>query len=146
MPLNIFEAAKNVCERANWRLSNLELQKVLYLAQLRYKRAHRGKRLIDTQFEAWDYGPVSPSIYHAMKVFGSDPVKNVFYSTSTNSRDLDGDLNASVDLLVGKSPAELVALTHRSGGAWAKYYHPGIRGIRIPDTAIDEEAIRFATP
>lgn len=146
MPLDALEAAKKVCRRSGWRLSNLELNKVLYLAQVRYKRAHPGRRLINTTFEAWDYGPVSPPVYHRSKAFGSDKIGNVFHAVATPVSPLDADLYASVDKLVGMSPAQLVAVSHRDKGAWATYYQPGVLGIKIPDAAIDREAAKFSSP
>ena len=146
MPLTAMEAAKKACRRTGWRLSNLELQKILYLAQLRYKRANRGGRLFSALFEAWDYGPVIPEVYHKAKAFGSDPVQNVFHGVKDEQHPLDKDLFASVDLLKSSSPAHLVGMTHRSKGAWATFYRPGIRGVIIPDSAIDREAELFKTP
>lgn len=146
MPLSALEAAKKTCQRTRWGLSNLVLQKILYLAQLRYKRDHLHQRLISASFEAWDYGPVIPEVYHQVKAFGSDPVRNVFHSVNDEPGPFDADLFVSVDLLARKSPAQLVALTHRSRGAWADFYRPDIKGIVIPDSAIDAEAGLFRTP
>jgi hypothetical protein len=60
------------------------------------------------------------------------------------ARDLTGtDEGRLIDetcvYLLGKMPSELVALTHWQGGAWAKHYVPGIRGIVIPDRDIIAE-------
>lgn len=146
MSLSIQQAAKKVCQRRDWSISNLELQKLLYIAQLRHKRQHPGGRLIDAIFQAWDYGPVIPELYYKVSVFGSDPVKNVFHGVTDTYDVLDDDLYASVDEMIGKSAGKLVELTHRRGGAWATYYRPGHSGLRIPDAAIDIEARRFPHP
>lgn len=143
LPLDVFEAAKKACARAGWRLSNLQLQKILYLAQLNYKRRYPGQRLIDASFEAWDFGPVISSVYHRVKGFGANPVGNVFHLIPAPERDLDSYLNGTVDAMASKTPGQLVAMTHREGGAWANYYRPGIPGITIPDAAIDVEAAAF---
>ena len=37
------------------------------------------------------------------------------------------------------SPGQLVALTHREGGAWSKVYKPGGKGIVIENSMISEE-------
>jgi len=146
MPLSALDAAKKVCHRRGWTISNLHLQKLLYIAQLRFKRANPGMRLIDTTFQAWELGPVSPEVYQVARVFGSDAVKNVFHSINDAVNPLDVYLYETVSTMSGKTPGELVAITHRMGGAWALYYRPGVFGVPIPDAAIDAEAQAFPTP
>lgn len=52
-------------------LTNLKLQKLLYYAQvLSLKRLKNS--LFDDEIEAWEYGPVVPSVYHQYKSFGRD--------------------------------------------------------------------------
>ena len=139
------EAAKAVCRLSDWSLSNLELQKILYIAQLRHFREHRD-RLIDTSFQAWDYGPVSETVYHRVKAFGSDPIRNVFMGVKVPVGSRLDELEGTYELLEGKTSTELVYLTHRPGGAWSQFYRPGARGIIIPDSAIVNESRTFATP
>lgn len=54
-------------------ITNLKLQKVLYYAQ-GWALAVLGKPLFDEEVEAWKYGPVVPSIYHAFKKFGDGAI------------------------------------------------------------------------
>jgi len=144
--LMLDEAAKKACARRGWTITNLELQKLLYLAQLMYKRRYPNGKLVDTDFQAWDLGPVAPSLYHKAKVFGSEPVKNIFHSVENVDKELDVYLYDTCDKLKGKSAAYLVQMTHRTGGAWARYYRPDVSGVYIPDEAIREEAETFNTP
>jgi uncharacterized phage-associated protein len=52
-------------------LTNLKLQKLLYYTQvLSLKRLKIF--LFDDEIEAWEYGPVVPSVYHQYKSFGRD--------------------------------------------------------------------------
>jgi len=55
-------------------ISNLKLQKLLYYSQGVHLALH-GKRLFNEPIEAWMHGPVVPSIYHELKVFGSGAVE-----------------------------------------------------------------------
>lgn len=141
MSARIDSVAKFICERGRWKVTNLQLQKLIYMAQMLYMGRSDGARLADADFEAWDYGPVEPSLYHRVKMFGSQPIEDVFY----NARNFKvGDprrhvLEEVCDSLLRKPPAELVDITHWSGGAWAKHYVPGIRGIHIPDADIARE-------
>lgn len=133
--------ARFICKRSGWKLSNLSLQKILYMAQLYYMGKNNGARLVDTHFEAWDYGPVSPELYHKAKVFGAGPVEDVFYSARVFGKDdpRRALLIEVADDLLDISPGELVNITHWQHGAWAKHYVPKARGIRIPDEDILKE-------
>lgn len=72
-------ASRYNCEKSCWRLSNLPLQKILYLAQVEYAGSFAGNRLVDAAFEAWEYDPASPDLYRKVKMFGSKPVRDVFH-------------------------------------------------------------------
>jgi len=54
-------------------LSNLKLQKLLYLAQ-GFNLAIYDKVLFPEHIEAWAHGPVVPTIYHEFKCYGSDAI------------------------------------------------------------------------
>jgi uncharacterized phage-associated protein len=49
------------------------------MAQMYHMGRNRGARLVDTDFEAWDYGPVSPALYRKARMFGASPIQDVFY-------------------------------------------------------------------
>jgi uncharacterized phage-associated protein len=78
MAISVLSAGRTLCELRGWSVSNLELQKILYLAHMYYLGRHGGP-LIREEFEAWDYGPVVPELYHHVKGFGGGPVRNVFH-------------------------------------------------------------------
>ena len=121
------QAAKELCLASDWSLSNLKLQKLLYIAELLFVGEYKGKdQLISGHFEAWDYGPVMPDSYHALKMFGSKPVRNIF----RNVPDIDcaerkERLREVYELYGSMSAGQLVNITHWEGGAWAKKYSPG---------------------
>jgi uncharacterized phage-associated protein len=142
------QAARKVCEHGSWTVTNLGLQKILYIAHMLYMGENNGARLIDTTFEAWDYGPVSPQVYQRVKMFGANPIQDVFFG---EPRPMDGMRDAHLHNvcthLSSKKPAELVAITHWKDGAWAKHYRPNTHGIVIPDLDIlDEYRRRAAQP
>jgi len=140
MSVGINSAARRLCARAGWAITNLKIQKLLYLAQMFHLGA-TGQRLINTQFEAWDFGPVEPSLYRTVKIFGDKPIEDVFF----HAREIDSAtseaqyLDNVCDQLANWTPAKLVSITHWSKGAWAKHYVPGIKGIIIPDQDIVDE-------
>lgn len=54
-------------------ISPMKLQKLVYYAH-GWFAGNTGKPLIDEEVEAWQYGPVIPSLYHEFKRFGSGPI------------------------------------------------------------------------
>lgn len=134
-------AAKYVCQKSGWRLSNLPLQKLLYLAQVDFIGSQFGERLIDTAFEAWNYGPVSPDLYHKVKMFGASPVHDVFFDALALRSDSlrKATLDEVCDKFLGLNPGKLIEATHWDHGAWAKKYEPDIRHILITDRDIADE-------
>ena len=139
MTISVFSAARYLCEKSGWTLSNLKLQKILFLAHM----VHLGqneKPLLDEGFEAWDYGPVLPNLYHHVKAFGSSPIRNVFraFPVPTDEAALSA-LDSVYDQVSGWSAGKLVRVSHRRDGAWDKSYIPGAIAIPIEDEEILRE-------
>lgn len=151
MTINSFEAAKKICHLSSWTVTNLKLQKFLYLAHM-VNLGRTGEPLISALdekerhggcFEAWDYGPVLPYLYHHLKIFGSSPVKNRFYRIDIIGDTPEGNLlEETWEALGNKDGWELVSIVHRPKGAWAKNYSPGINKI-IPNEDILQEYRQF---
>lgn len=132
-------AAKTLCELSEWSLTNLEVQKILYLANRSYL-GRTGNQLVDHPFEAWDYGPVLPPVYHECKMYGNKPVKGGFYSYQSLSEGPEKEaILSAYEALKNKTGAELVALTHQPGGAWSRVYSPGTKKQTISVNLIGEE-------
>lgn len=125
-------AAHYLGNQSGWTLSNLSLNKILYLADLNFTGVH-GRRLLTEDFQAWDYGPVLPSLYHQCKAFGSKAVPDIFWiSEPIEDSSPEGEmLQRAWHALKKASPAQLVESTHVAHGAWANNYKPGVRGIDI---------------
>ena len=120
-------------------MSNLELQKILYLAHM-FHLGRTGQPLVFERFEAWDYGPVIPDLYHRVKGFGNGPVRNVFHWVPAVPPGPEYDtIRESADATRHTSPSRLVAITHWDRGAWAQCYRPGVAGISIPNDLIAAE-------
>ena len=140
MAVHVCSAAKFVGRASGWSMWNLYMQKLLYIAHMFHLGLHDGEPLLEGNFESWDYGPVHPVLYRKAKVFGADPVQNIFRSSSDVEQGLEMEtLEATLKGLKGFSGAKLVAITHRNEGAWAKHYVPGARGVIIPNEDIVEE-------
>ena len=139
MTISSFQAAKTLCSLLNWELTNLKLHKILYISHLLYLGEHESP-LINEQFEAWDYGPVLPKLYHELKFFGSDPIINIFGKWQLSRDTPEYEMLKGVsECLRTVSAGQLVTLTHRKEGAWAKCYKGGQRNIIIPNQLILNE-------
>jgi uncharacterized phage-associated protein len=134
MPVSVFDVAREVCRQSNWTVSNLALQKIIYITEMFYLGRNGGtEALIRENFEAWDYGPVVPELYRKVKPFGGGPVRDVFFDAQPLTDPKKETLvREACEELLGKRPGYLVALTHDKDGAWAKHYMPGVKGIVIP--------------
>ena len=141
------QAAKFLCRESGWSLTNLQLQKLLYLAHMTYMGENNGNPLINNRFEAWDFGPVVPDLYHRVKTFGSDNIGNVFRTVAEfQDHEREDVLEWTLHAYSDCTPGELVNITHWRHGAWYKNYIPGARGIAIPNGDIVDEYERRSDP
>ena len=115
--------------------TNLKLNKLVYYAQ-GHSLARFGRSLFDESIEAWDYGPVVPSVYAEYK-------KNARRGIRTVSRPLpsfdpeDEALLLDVARCYGKyTGSELTNLTHRQGTPWREVYVEGKKFTPISLEAI----------
>jgi uncharacterized phage-associated protein len=137
-------------DRDGIEITNLALQKLLYFAHGLYLTQTK-KPLVSGYFEAWQYGPVHPSVYRAFKDCGSSAI-----STRAEGKDpLTGQPrpireieDRAVLRLVRRvlhaygpmSPGRLVDLAHAKDSPW-HYIVDKSRtsvafGLRIPDNVI----------
>ena len=64
-----FAAARTIADLWDGPVTNLALQKLLYLSHMVHSGRGRGL-LASNHFQAWDYGPVEPQLYHKLKAYG----------------------------------------------------------------------------
>ncbi len=105
-------------------ISNLQLQKILYLCQVEYIRTH-DEPLIVEDFEAWQYGPVIPGVYRAYSLWGGLRIRSQDAPKPLISKS-DRDV---IDRVVVENreryPWDLVAETHAPGKPWDKTFLGG---------------------
>ena len=144
MTAHVDSVAKYIAEKSGWSISNLKLQKMMYIAQVIHMGRYDGAALFDAVFQAWDYGPVIPSLYHRLKSFGSRPIADVL-SHAKKFRTDDPRKKVMDDVcrrFLKYSAGDLVEITHSDKGAWADVYIPGARNVPIPNEAILDEYLR----
>lgn len=141
MVARLDSVARYICEKGGWKVSNLQLQKLMYLAQMIHMGRNNGKPLFDGNFQAWDYGPVEPSLYHRAKSYGSRALPDIFHDAlGFKSEDpRRAVLDDVCERFLKFTPGELVDITHSESGAWATFYVPQAKGISIPNDAILRE-------
>lgn len=55
-------------------ITNLKMQKLLYYAQAWFMVNNNKKVLFDDEIQAWQFGPIVPSVYNKLKKFKYNPI------------------------------------------------------------------------
>jgi uncharacterized phage-associated protein len=106
----------------NEPLSNLKLQKMVYLAHGLYLVDTDGEPLLKDRIEVWPYGPVISSLYHKFKIYGADylPVS----AASAVSVDFDEQtkkiLDQTWEMCKNMDAIKLSNWTHLPDSPWQK--------------------------
>lgn len=114
----------NKCTLDGVPISNLQLQKMLFYVQKHFLQT--SSALFDDDFEAWQFGPVIPSVYYQYCGHGAVPIKMIYPIKLEN---LNRDEIENIDNIINekriKNPWDLVMETHKKGGAWYRTYDNG---------------------
>ena len=146
--LNIKDLADYIitklCEGGE-ELNNLKLQKLAFYCDAWYL-AFFGKKLVDTDFQAWIHGPVSRELYDRFSA-----TKSLYSSIAIEDRSPDYQMNLSINDAAhldsvleayGKfSGAQLEEMTHREE-PWIrarKGYRPSQRCEEVLDSAVTRD-------
>ena len=138
--INSFAAAKTMGKLLHWKVTNLQMQKLLYFTNMFYLGNNDSKPLIDTPFCAWDYGPVLPELYHELRIFGNREIVDVFLNEiAVTDETIIDYFKFTSNFFRNFSASKLVSLTHVSGGAWDNSYDINNRGKIISNELISQE-------
>lgn len=124
-------------------ITNLKIQKLLYFAHGMMLSIYE-RPLVNEKFQAWKYGPVVVSLYHALKLFGSSPIplSSVFveYWEEIPASDSDalGVMDSVLDQLGGSTGGSLIDFSHDENGPWNAVYYDQSKNIEIEDMAIKD--------
>lgn len=115
------------------RLSNMQLQKLVYLAESAYGAIH-GRDLVSERFQAWEHGPVVGALYYNFKSYGSGAI-----ATPTPAADPPEEVSevlaTVLDYFGRMSAAALRTLTH-DVGPYQHHFRDGASGITLPKADI----------
>jgi uncharacterized phage-associated protein len=132
-------------------MTNLKLQKLLFFAHS-ITLAERKLKLVSGHFEAWQYGPVHPTVYQAFKGAGPDVIDfraEAFDPVSRETRPLKKLTDSSIRDICDRvliqfgrmSAGRLVDITHASGGPWHHTVSESKTGANI-GLRISDDVIR----
>ncbi|MEM7584591.1 MAG: type II toxin-antitoxin system antitoxin SocA domain-containing protein [Acidobacteriota bacterium] len=127
----------------------MKLQKLIYFAH-GWNLAIYNEPLIDEMIEAWPYGPVTRSIYHAVKSHGSGPIEFPIFDQSADGPSLSSvsdddtkELLERVWRVYGEiASVELSKMSHDPEGPWHSAWHERALSGRIKGVDILNEEIR----
>lgn len=141
----------NYCNKHDYDITNLKLQKMLYFIQGGFY-LQKNKPCFEDDFECWQYGPVIPSVYSDFKIFGSNQLPEVHTLRKYNfekgeyihydwdfSFEDDSDarlVDAYIDVLSKRTTYDLVRISHNQS-PWRNNYEEGKHKI-IPKRELKE--------
>ncbi|MBZ7991501.1 MULTISPECIES: Panacea domain-containing protein [unclassified Campylobacter] len=96
-------------------VTNLKLQKMLFQAQL--EAAKNDCKLIDSDFEAWQYGPVSREVYSEFAIYSSNDIDKKQEQVEIKD-DKKKIIDAVIASNIDKNTWDLVEESHVENGAW----------------------------
>lgn len=121
--INLFDEGK---KQKDISITNLKLQKLMYFLEAYYTVENpEEEELFNSEWSAWDYGPVNRELYNHYRKFGSMEI-TLNAIESEKGKDLP-EINKKYikkiyDLFGGFSAFDLVTLTHLDGSPWDKLY------------------------
>lgn len=133
-------------------LTHMKLQKMVYFAHGLHLAAYDGKPLIVDSVEAWQFGPVIPSIYHKYAIFRDQLIADPdlleiikFYDEGIPclASDAQEICNLTWETLAPITAVQLSNWTHLTGSAWSRVYVQGIPHIDIPNELIIKDFEQF---
>ena len=131
-------------------LTQMKLHKLLYYAH-GWHLGFRKQPLLDEMVEAWEYGPVVPSIYHEFKDVGATGINRLATAFDPHSMAYDfiptvnpadrttlALLERVWEVYKKFSAPQLSRMTHAENSPWkqTRKKNPGLKGVDIPNNLI----------
>lgn len=117
----------------NNQLTPMQLLKIVYIAH-GWHLGYHGKPLIKEEAEAWQYGPVVPSVYHQFKPYGKKEIRSQGNEYEHENMDLTEAVYHEYKQYSG---GQLSTITHEKGSPWETVYDISIKDQSIPNDFIE---------
>ena len=115
-----------VAHKTGKSISNMKLQKLLYLAQGIHLAINNDTPLFEDSINAWKYGPVVPSVHHKFKIYfsGEIPADHPFLTENNPLGESEKKLIGHVVELYGDlSAISLSNFTRLPDSPWSPVYN-----------------------
>lgn len=133
----------------SFAITNMALNKIVYFAH-GWHLAIYDRPLVDSRFEAWQYGPVHPQLYRQFKSFGDKPITSralrVDLETGQSipvTYKFETEVSQHIERIVdfyGEMPAgRLSAISHEQGAPWDLVWNAAGSS---PGMALDDQVTR----
>lgn len=140
----------DVAQECELSITNMALQKILYFAHGWYL-ALFDRPLVDSCFEAWQYGPVHPQIYRQFKAYGDRPIssratridlatgREVWVEYQFEPGD-ESHIRRIVNFYAPLAASRLSTISHEAGAPWDRVWNASgsTPGMAITDTVTRE--------
>ena len=127
------------------QLTPMQLLKLVYIAH-GWSLGLYGRALTRDTVEAWQYGPVIPRLYSAIRSYRSSPVTAPLLAPADDhlSPIDESVICQTFDIYGSQSGPGLSRLTHAANTPWHQVYRSGEFGIEIPNDIIADHYQRLA--
>lgn len=119
-------------------LTPLQLIKLVYIAH-GFSLVYMTEPLLSEPPQAWQYGPVVPSLYHSIKQYGAGPVAELI-SGDTDPQLLSSEavrlIKAVYDTYAHFSGTQLSNMTHQPNTPWSRTWTAAGKNAVIPNDII----------
>lgn len=121
-PIRIANAFLAKAEGEGRVLTNMQLQKLVFFAH-GWHLALKDAPLINTDVKAWNFGPVIPPLYRALKRFGNGTVVGPIEKSPDDLKPLEDEFVQSLIARIWQvyghlTGGQLSTLTHKAGSPW----------------------------
>ena len=128
-------------------LTPLQLIKLVYIAHGWSLHFSPATPLLNEPTQAWQYGPVVPSLYSAVRGYGSSPIASPLKG-DTDPQEIDEQsknlIAAVFNAYAHYSGVQLSSMTHQPDTPWFRAWNEAGRNAVIGNDAIKEHYDRLA--